>query len=146
MEQETKVIKHQSSMGHTLNQEAVQEFKTPEERKIYYLDNPEDAKYIKDYYLSKPNFRIIKLYDKYFLQYKTMQLHKSMYDVLEEVVRYEKLKDDYYFDNERGFNSIEEATTSLLTYMNAPQNATLHEVKLSAKEEIILNEVKPDLG
>lgn len=149
MENEAKIIKmnkEESFMGNTTSQEATQNVNTdllltnkqeiPADYKVYYLDNPEDARLIKEYYMSKPNFRIIKLYDRYFLQYKTLKLHKAAYDVISEVVVYEKLVDDYYKENEKGFDSIQQATDSLTKYINAPQNAEIVEINVNANETI----------
>jgi hypothetical protein len=155
MEQEAKIIHmktDKSFMGNTVLQEQIQLNKTDvilseeaqkkqdEQKKdgnIYFLDNPDHAIIIKEHYLSKPNWRLIKIYNKYFIQYKTMILHKSAYDVLDEVIKYEKLKDDYYKENELGFDSVEEATNSLVRYMNAPQTAELYAVNLTSKETIL---------
>ena len=94
-----------------------------EQKRQYNLDNPEDSKIVKEHFLAQSDFRAIKIHNKYFIQYKTLKVENSIINSLEEVVQYAKLTDEYYFENEKGFNSLKQAEESLLKYLNAPSMA-----------------------
>ena len=99
--------------------------------KTYYLDDINDQKTIKDFFLAQPDFRIIEIHGCFFIQFKTLKLDKAEFKSLDEVCFYEKLSDTYYFENEYGFESLDKANKSLTNYLNAPKSAKIHQINVT---------------
>lgn len=99
--------------------------------KTYNLDDINDQKIIKEFFLAQSDFRIIEIHGCFFIQYKTLKLESATVENPSQCVFYQKLSDTYYFENEYGFQTLEEAKKSLITYLNAPKNTKIHQINIS---------------